>query len=96
MEVLIILAVVAYAAYRVLQFLKYRKYDIVPRVQVAEIAARLAAGEGDRLQIIDVRSHGYYDMGAERIYGSIRIEPNNLEEEIKHLPKDKDIYLYCT
>jgi len=25
-----------------------------------------------------------------------RIEPNNLEEEIKNLPKDKDIYLYCT
>ena len=50
----------------------------------------------DRVQIVDVRSHGYYDIGAERIAGSIRIEPNNLEEEIKHLPKDKDIYLYCT
>jgi rhodanese-related sulfurtransferase len=46
--------------------------------------------------IVDVRSHGYYDIGTERIAGSIRIEPNNLEEEIKHLPKDKDIYLYCT
>jgi rhodanese-related sulfurtransferase len=43
-----------------------------------------------------VRSHGYYDKGAERILGSIRIEPNNLDEEIKNLPKDKDIYLYCT
>jgi rhodanese-related sulfurtransferase len=88
--------VLVYAAYRVLQFLKYRKYAVVPRVQVEEIAARLAAGEADRIQIVDVRSHGYYDRGAERIYGSIRIEPNNLEEEIKNLPKDKDIYLYCT
>jgi len=96
MEVLIALAVVAYVAYRVLQYLKFQQYAIVPRVQVAEIASRLAAGEGDRIQIVDVRSHGYYDMGAERIYGSIRIEPNNLEEEIKNLPKDKDIYLYCT
>jgi len=96
MEVLLILAVVAYAAYRVLQLLKYRRYNVVPRVQVAEIAERIAAGEADRLQIIDVRSHGYYDIGAERIYGSIRIEPNNLEEELKNLPKDKDIYLYCT
>ena len=43
-----------------------------------------------------MRSHGYYNIGAERIHGSIRIEPNNLEEEIKVLPKDKDIYLYCT
>ena len=90
------MAIIVYAAYRVLQFIKYRQYDIVPRVQVEEIAARLAAGEADRIQIIDVRSHGYYDIGAERIFGSIRIEPNNLEEELKNLPKDKDIYLYCT
>jgi hypothetical protein len=96
MEVLIIIAIVVYVGYRILQFRKYREYDVVPRVQVQEIAARIAAGEADRIQIVDVRSHGYYDMGAERIFGSIRIEPNNLEEELKNLPKDKDIYLYCT
>lgn len=96
MEVIVIVAIIVYAVYRVLQFRKYRKYDVVPRVQVQELAARLAAGERDRIQIVDVRSHGYYDAGAERIFGSIRIEPNNLEEEIKNLPRDKDIYLYCT
>ena len=96
MEIVIIVALVAYAIYRIRQFLKYRQYDIVPRVQVQELAARFAAGEGDRIQIVDVRSHGYYDIGAERILGSIRIEPNNLEQEIQNLPKGKDIYLYCT
>jgi membrane protein DedA with SNARE-associated domain len=96
MEVLLIIAVLVYAGYRVLHFQKYRTYNVVPRVQVSELAARLAAGEQDRIQIIDVRSHGYYDIGAERIYGSIRIEPNNLDEEIKALPRDRDIYLYCT
>lgn len=96
MEVLVIIAIVIYAVYRVMQFLKYREYDVVPRVAAQELEARIAAGEADRLQIIDVRSHGYYDIGAERILGSIRIEPNNLEQEIKTLPKDKDIYLYCT
>jgi membrane protein DedA with SNARE-associated domain len=96
MEVGVILAVIAYAGYRIVQFRKYKIYDVVPRIQVADLAARLTAGERDRLQIVDVRSHGYYDVGAERIYGSIRIEPNNLDEEIKNLPKDKDIYLYCT
>jgi rhodanese-related sulfurtransferase len=45
---------------------------------------------------VDVRSHGYYDAGAARIKGSIRLEPNNLTEELKTLPKDKDIYVYCT
>jgi len=96
MEVVVAAAVLVYAIYRLAQFRKYRKYDVVPRVQVQELAARLSNGEADRVQIVDVRSHGYYNVGAERIKGSFRIEPNNLEEEIKNLPKDKDIYLYCT
>jgi hypothetical protein len=96
MEVVLTAALVVYAIYRAAQFRKYKKYRIVPRVQVQELAARLASEEADRVQIVDVRSHGYYDIGSERIHGSIRIEPNNLEEEIKNLSKDKDIYLYCT
>jgi len=96
MEGIVITALVVYALYRTAQAMKYRTYRVVPRVQVAELAARIAAGENDRVLIVDVRSHGYYDKGAERIFGSIRIEPNNLEEEMKNLPKDKDIYLYCT
>ena len=79
-----------------MQFRKNKMYRVVPRVQVEELAARLASDDADRVLIVDVRSHGYYDSGAERIKNSIRIEPNNLEEEIKNLPKDKDIYLYCT
>jgi hypothetical protein len=96
MEIVVITALAGYAVYRGAQFRRYKKYRIMPRIQVQELAARLASDQGDRVQIVDVRSHGYYDIGAERIAGSIRIEPNNLEEEIKHLSKDKDIYLYCT
>ncbi len=94
MEVVVILALAAYAVYRIVQFSKHRADRIVPRVQAHELALRLASEPG--VQIVDVRSHGYYDAGAERIHGSIRIEPNNLEEEIKHLSREKDIYLYCT
>jgi len=96
MEAVVAIALVVYAIYRIAHALKYRKYAVVPRVQVEELAARLASEEANRVLIVDVRSHGYYNVGAERIHGSIRIEPNNLEEEIKNLPKDKDIYLYCT
>jgi len=96
MEGIVITALVIYAIYRIAQAMKYRAYRVVPRIQVAELAGRVTAGEADRIQIVDVRSHGYYDKGAERIFGSIRIEPNNLDEEMKNLAKDKDIYLYCT
>src|SRR5580693_5409008 len=96
MEIIVITALTGYAIYRAAQFRRYKKYRIMPRVQVQELAARLASTEANRVLIVDVRSHGYYDIGGERIAGSIRIEPNNLDEEIKNLPKDKDIYLYCT
>lgn len=94
-EVLII-AIVVYIAYRIWQYRRYQITDIVPRIAVAELAKRIAThGAGDSL-IVDVRSHGYYDSGAARIAGSIRLEPNQLTQEIESLPKDKDIFLYCT
>jgi hypothetical protein len=96
MEVVVIAALLVYAVYRGVQFARYKKYRVMPRVQVEELIARLASDEADRVQIVDVRSHGYYDVGTERIKGSIRIEPNNLDEEVKNLPREKDIYLYCT
>jgi membrane protein DedA with SNARE-associated domain len=96
MEVVVIATVVVYAVYRVVQYRKNKMYRVVPRVQVQELALRLASDEASRVLIVDVRSHGYYDSGGARIKNSIRIEPNNLEVELKNLPMDKDIYLYCT
>ena len=96
MEAAVAAAVAVYAIYRVVQYRKNRMYAVVPRIQVEELAARLASEQADQVQIVDVRSHGYYDAGSARIKNSIRIEPNNLEQEIKNLPRNKDIYLYCT
>lgn len=96
MEGVIVAALTVYAIYRIVQYRKNKTYSVVPRIQVEELARRLSSQDAGRVQIVDVRSHGYYDSGSSRIKNSIRIEPNNLEEEIKNLPKDKDIYLYCT
>jgi len=93
---LAIVAIVAFAAYRIVQYFRFRIYGMVPKVGVEEIALRLSV-EGDKEVILaDVRSHGYYDPGSQRIAGSIRIEPSRLADELKTLPHDKDIYLYCT
>jgi hypothetical protein len=89
-------AVLGYVGYRVFLYWKHKKYRVVPRIQVAELAERLASG-GDRKMIVaDVRSHGYYDPGAMRIQGSIRLEPNNLLATVKDWTRDKEIYVYCT
>ena len=90
------LAAIVYIAYRFWLYHKNKVYRVVPRVQVEELAHKLQSEEKDNVLILDVRSHGYYDPHAERIRGSMRIEPNNLSEELKSIPKDKDIYLYCT
>jgi membrane protein DedA with SNARE-associated domain len=95
-EVTSLIALAVYIGYRVWLYRKHAVYRIVPRVQVEELARQLASEERGRILLVDVRSHGYYDAEGVRIRGSVRIEPNNLSEELKTLPKDKDIYLYCT
>jgi hypothetical protein len=92
----LVIAVIGYVIYRIRIFRRNKVYTVVPRVQVAELALKLQSEERDRIVLADVRSHGYYDSHAARIKGSIRIEPNNLEAELESLPKDKDIYVYCT
>jgi membrane protein DedA with SNARE-associated domain len=92
----IFVALVVYVTYRIFQYRHYKFSGKIPRVAAEELALRLAARGQDDVILADVRSHGYYDNGAARIAGSIRLEPNRLEEELKTLPKDKDIYVYCT
>lgn len=93
-EWVFVFAVLAYIGYRVGLMWANRVYRVVPRVQVQELVRRLDSGEA--LTILDVRSHGYYDSGARRIRGSMRFEPNQFEQAVKALPKDKLIFLYCT
>jgi len=92
----LIVAAIAYLVYRIVQYRRYSMTGVVTRIEAAALAERLASQENKDIIVADVRSHGYYDAGAARIAGSIRLEPNRLEEELKTLPKDKDIYLYCT
>jgi membrane protein DedA with SNARE-associated domain len=95
-EEVLLLGLIVYAAHRIWLVRKNRVYRVVPRVQVQELIEKLASEEADKVLLVDVRSHGYYDAEAARIKGSIRIEPNNFEEELQKLPPGRDIYLYCT
>jgi membrane protein DedA with SNARE-associated domain len=96
LEVTFGVALFGYVVYRIVIYKKQAVYRVVPRVGVPELVLKLASDEKDNVLLVDVRSHGYYDEKAARIKGSIRIEPNNFEEELKNLPHDKDLYLYCT
>jgi membrane protein DedA with SNARE-associated domain len=91
----VLVALVIFAVYRIVQYRRHRISGVIPRIEVEELAKRLVTPEKEFV-LVDVRSHGYYDPGAARIAGSIRLEPNQLSEELKTLPKDKDIFVYCT
>jgi membrane protein DedA with SNARE-associated domain len=96
LEFTILVAILGYVMYRFWLFRKNSIYRVVPQIQVEELARKLASDEAARIAIRDVRSHGYYEVDALRIKGAIRLEPNNLSEELKALPREKDFYIYCT
>ena len=95
-EIVVVAAVIAFFVYRLWLYRKHRLYRVVPRVQVMDLAKKLQSEGPETMLLVDVRSYGYYDSGAVRIKGSIRIEPDNLSQEVGKLPRNKDIYLYCT
>jgi membrane protein DedA with SNARE-associated domain len=76
----------AYAARRGWLAWRLRGHRNVPKAEPAEV---------DGL-VFDVRSHGYYEAGAERIAGSVRLELNRLAAAVANLPEYEKIYLYCT
>jgi membrane protein DedA with SNARE-associated domain len=92
----ILAGVIAIVCYRAWLYTRHRLNRFVRRVSASDVAARLKMEGAPDIVIADVRSYGYYDQGEQRVRGSIRIEPNNLDAFIESLPKDTPIYLYCT
>jgi membrane protein DedA with SNARE-associated domain/rhodanese-related sulfurtransferase len=81
--------------------LRARKYRAIEKISAKGLRERLEAMGSDRLMVIaDVRSHGYYDPGMQRIKNSIRVEPHRLKEELEALREfmapECEIYLYCS
>ncbi len=97
----VLLAVAGYAISWLVFALRARRFRDIERVEAGHLRRRLATGDPDRLVVIaDVRSHGYYDPGMQRIKNSIRVEPHRLEEELlalrEFMAPECEIYLYCS
>jgi membrane protein DedA with SNARE-associated domain len=81
----------AYLAWRAGIAIRQRRSGPVNGVTALEVSRN-----SGQFAIFDVRSHGYYDKGAKRIRGSVRLEPNAVGNAALDFPKDKKIVLYCT
>ncbi len=99
---LVALALILIYAFSWLVFyLRARRLTGIERVPAADLHQRLQTEDPNRLVIIaDVRSHGYYDPGMQRIKNSIRVEPHRLEQELlalrEFMAPECEIYLYCS
>ena len=94
-------ALLLYVAWLVGTSLRDTRFSAVEKVKAQELFERLRTATHDRLVIIaDVRSHGYYDPGMQRIKNSIRVEPSRLQEELvalrEFMQPECEIYLYCS
>ncbi len=81
--------------------LRARRYQEIEKISAASLHERLQELTPDKLVVIaDVRSHGYYDPGMQRIKNSIRVEPHRLHEELvalrEFMAPECEIYLYCS
>ncbi len=97
----VVLGVAAYALVLVAFTLRARRYKEIEKISAASLHERLQAMTPDRLVVIaDVRSHGYYDPGMQRIKNSIRVEPHRLKEELvalrEFMAPECEIYIYCS
>jgi membrane protein DedA with SNARE-associated domain/rhodanese-related sulfurtransferase len=93
--------VLLYVLWLVLSALRESRLTPVEKVAAQDLFEMLQTATHDRLLVIaDVRSHGYYDPGMQRIKNSIRVEPSRLKEELDALREfmqpECDIYLYCS
>ncbi len=90
-----------YVLWLVLSALRESRMSEVETIAAKDLFELLRTATHDRLLIIaDVRSHGYYDPGMQRIKNSIRVEPSRLKEELEALREfmqpECEIYLYCS
>jgi membrane protein DedA with SNARE-associated domain/rhodanese-related sulfurtransferase len=97
----VLFALCGYASMWIFVLIRDRRYRDVKRVTAEEVVNRLENPDPSHpIVIADVRSHGYYDPGMQRIKNSIRVEPNRLGVELdalrETLAPECEIYVYCS
>jgi membrane protein DedA with SNARE-associated domain/rhodanese-related sulfurtransferase len=96
-----LLVVAGYLLWLLYSSVRDSRYKGVERVAAEELYERMKVATHEKLVVIaDVRSHGYYDPGMQRIKNSIRVEPSRLHEELvalrEFMQPECEIYLYCS
>ena len=94
-HVVIAIGAVAVGVYVLFQLRLYIRERRLTPVAYA-LPRDVAAGPAAATRIYDVRSHGYFDAGAMRIKGSVRLDPYALGALSEQYAETPHVYVYCT
>jgi membrane protein DedA with SNARE-associated domain len=83
-----------YLTWKYVQRRRFMARHQVARIAPEEVMRKMSAGEN--LFIIDLRHKLDLQADETGLPGAIHIEPEEIEQRHREIPKDRDIVLYCT
>lgn len=92
--VLIIAGMGGYIGYKIIARQRFLRELRISRITVEELKEKM--DEGEEVMVVDLRHHLDFDADPETIPGAFRIDAKELEEKNDHLPRDREVILYCT
>ncbi|HZC66860.1 MAG TPA: DedA family protein/thiosulfate sulfurtransferase GlpE [Candidatus Dormibacteraeota bacterium] len=92
--VLIVGAMGGYIGYKIIARQRFLRELRISRITAEELKEKM--DEGEQVMIVDLRHHLDFDADPETIPGAFRIDAKELEEKNDHLPRDREVILYCT
>jgi membrane protein DedA with SNARE-associated domain/rhodanese-related sulfurtransferase len=92
--VLIIAVMGGYIGYKIIARQRFLRELRISRITAEELKEKM--DEGEQVMVVDLRHHLDFDADPETIPGAFRIDAKELEEKNDHLPRDREVILYCT
>jgi membrane protein DedA with SNARE-associated domain/rhodanese-related sulfurtransferase len=91
---LVVGAILAFWAWRIFQKRRLIRLLRTRRLTPDQLRARLESD--DPIRIVDLRAAIEYQATRQTVPGAIRMDPEELDDRHKEIPRDCDVVLYCT
>jgi len=94
LAVLAVGSLVAYISWKYIARQRFMRELRIARITPEELKAEIDAGQ--ELVIVDLRHSLDFEADPEKIPGAYRMDAEQLESKNDHLPRDREVVLYCT
>jgi membrane protein DedA with SNARE-associated domain len=87
-------ALALYVAWKALQRRRFLREITLDRITPEELFARL--GNGEDIVIVDLRHTAEFEADQKSLPRAMRIAPESIEEQMRAIPSDREVVLFCT